>query len=75
MKVDTDYFGGKRVSNKPFRRPIESPADGTREIKVWPKPRADSKQAAAGKSGRTGGVGGMGFLLARETRSICVSRL
>jgi alpha-L-arabinofuranosidase len=43
LKVDTDYFGEKRVSNKPFPGPIESPADGTREIKVWPKPRAESK--------------------------------
>jgi len=35
LKVDTDYFGKKRDSKKPFPGPFEIPADGSRSIKVW----------------------------------------
>lgn len=37
LRIDTDYFGKKRLSNKPFPGPFESPSEPTREIKVWPK--------------------------------------
>ena len=37
LAIDTDYFGHKRSTNKPFPGPIEITKPGTQELKVWPK--------------------------------------
>jgi alpha-N-arabinofuranosidase len=36
VRIDTDYFGRKRHSTKPFPGPFEAPGNGVGVVKVWP---------------------------------------
>jgi len=36
-RIDTDYFGNKRSSNKPYPGPFDYPENGEQLIKVWPR--------------------------------------
>jgi alpha-N-arabinofuranosidase len=36
LRVNTDYFGGKRSASNPFPGPFENLAAGRQQIKVWP---------------------------------------
>ena len=37
MKIDTDYFSGKRDPDHPFPGPFETAPEGQKPLKVWPK--------------------------------------
>lgn len=37
IRIDRDYFGGKRNESNPFPGPFEWREGGTNELKVWPK--------------------------------------
>ena len=38
IRLDTDYFGGKRNRANPFPGPVALPATGQQTLKVWPLP-------------------------------------